>query len=170
MALTSPPPYFNYDDASAFMTPQVLVATLDDLNQGPSNNGPGTPITLSPAAMLVFNRLANLACTRVDGFLKRVYAGPFPLTQNPTPANVQMAALLWFKALVFARHAEYVKQYGSGPQKEAMTFCEDLTDSKEWLADLTGGSPPGNAGGIVMNQDPRMVCDGPDGSSNSGDF
>ena len=63
-----------------------------------------------------------------------------------------------------------MKQYGSGPQKEAMTFCEDLTDSKEWLADLTGGSPPGNAGGLVMNQDPRMVCDGPDGSSNSGDF
>ena len=28
MALTSPPPYFNYDDASAFMTPQVLVGKL----------------------------------------------------------------------------------------------------------------------------------------------
>ena len=169
MALTSPPPYFNYDDAAAFLTPQVLVATLDDLNNGPAII-PGVSITISPAAMLVFNRLANLACTRVDGFLKRVYPGPFPIAQNPIPANIQTASLLWFRAFVYERHAEYVKVYGSGPRKEAMEFCEDMVDSKEWLSDLVGGNPPGNAGGIVTNCDPRMICDAQDGSNRSGDF
>ena len=159
MALTSPPPYFVLADAIAFIGLQTLQACVNDANIG------GNEIDVP-----TFNRLANLACTRVDGFLRRVYPGPFPINQNPIPANIQTASLMWLKAFVYERHAEYVRQYGAGPRKEAMEFCEDLTDSKEWLTDLVGMPPPGNAGGIVTNCDPRVMVDGPQGQRNSGDF
>lgn len=159
MALTTNPPYFTLADAVAFIGLQTMQAIVNDENIG------GNKIDVP-----TFNRLANLACTRVDGFLKRVYPGPFPIVQTPIPANIQTAALLWFKAMAYERHAEYTRQYGSGPRKEAMEFCEDLTDSKEWLADLVVGAPPANAGGIVTNNDPRVMVDGADGRRNSGDF
>lgn len=159
--VTTAPVYFDFLLAQAFLTPQTLLATLDDANSGSAQ---------SPAATLVFNLLGNLACTRVDGFLKRIYPGPFPITQQPTPANIQTAALLWFKALLFERHTDYVRQYGSVPRKEAMQFCEDMCDSKEWLSDLVGGAPPGNAGGIVTNDDQRMIANSSNGCRNSGDF
>ena len=157
MALVTDPPYFTYDDAVALLGLQTMEACLDDENTGAVD-------------VPTFNRLGNLACTRVDGFLKRVYPGPFPITQTPVPADIQIAALAWFRAFTYERHLEYVRQYGKGPREEAMKLCEDLTDSKEWLADLASGAPPENAGGIVTDQGPRMIVAGPAGQRNSGDF
>lgn len=166
MALTTAPPYFTYADAVAIMGAPTMLAILDD---GTTPSGE-TVVNSGAVNMDTFNRLANLACTRVDGFLKRVYPGPFPIVQNPIPADIQSAALLWFRAYAFERHTEYVRQYGTAPRKEAMQFCEDLVDSKEWLADLVGGQPPQNAGGIVYDHGARMICDSQTGQRRSGDF
>ena len=106
-----------------------------------------------------------------------MYPGPYPLAPNlltsppgQVPEDVQQAALMWFRALAYERHLEYVRQYGKEPRKEAMQMCEDLTDAKEWLADLPGGAPPGNAGGIVVDHGPRMMVTSASGEYEGGDF
>ncbi len=149
--------YIQQSDLEALLSAPVVLAIYDDQNTGAVNQA-------------VLNEILQLASSRVDSYLATVYAGPFPITQFPIPTMIKDAALAWARAFSFERHSEYVRQHGKTPRKEAEDLCTRLTEAREYLTDYLAQPQPSNTGGIVLNNGPRMLVDGIDGTYNSGDF
>lgn len=134
-------------------------AIYDDNNDGFADGAP-------------LNENIKLACGMVDGALARAYPGPFPFTQAPVPAVVEQAALMWFKALSFERHAEYARADAGRARLAAEKLCESIADGTIYLPDYAASPKPKVVGGLVFdpNRTVRTICDGEDGTFNGGDL
>ena len=89
---------------------------------------------------------------------------------SAVPEKVRMASLLVGKALLFERHPDYVRRYGTKPREVADKYLRDIVSAKAYFENLLGNLKPANVGGAVVDRGPRIYVDGPQGQKNSGDY
>lgn len=139
----------------------ALLALTDDTNSGTPTAGVITFVTTRASAW-------------VDSFLAANYVGPFPITQNPAPAMMAEAALYKAIEFMYDRRPEYLRNTMEGVRKDynkaAIDLLTRLIDGVQYMPDFTGQPKPGNVGGIVYDNSPRMMIDGSSGTYNGGDF
>ena len=139
----------------------ALLALTDDANAG----SPG-------ATVIAF--IATRATAWVDSFLAANYAGPFPIAQVPAPAMMAEAALYKAVEFLYDRRPEYIRNTMKGVRKDyntaAIELLTRLVDGVQYMPDFVGAVKPGNVGGIVYDNAPRLMIDSATGQTNSGDF
>lgn len=119
-----------------------------------------------------------VACGRasawVDSFLALNYRGPFPVTQDPAPAMMKEAALLWLQAIAQDRKPEFIRQEPNTVRpnfrKQAIELLDRLIAGIQQMPDHAAQPKPTNVGGIAYASGPRMLIPGVDGTDNGGDL
>lgn len=113
----------------------------------------------------------------VDSVIAMEYTGPFPLTQDPLPAMVREATLLFAIAFSYDRNPEYARMLGDGARpdyrKLGEKLCDDIKKNLKRIVGYTAEPNPANVGGGVYT---GTSDDTPDGvgtgifSEGFGDF
>src|SRR5437763_1542080 len=74
-----------------------------------------------------------------DSVIAPVYAGPFPITQQPVPSMIKEHTLQWTIWFVFERHPEFTRTLGMNQDaryKQAVTLGENLQKAILRIPDL----------------------------------
>ncbi len=88
-----------------------------------------------------------------DSVIALEYTGPFPLTQDPLPAMVREATLLFAIAFSYDRKPSYARVLGDGGRpdyrKLAEKVCNDIKVNLKRIVGYTAEPNPANVGGGV---------------------
>ena len=106
----------------------------------------------------------------VDSYLEPDYTLPLSVGSDRL---VKHAALQFLICFSFERHPEYVRTFGEEPRStrlydRATALMMRIASAQQQLPDQP--TAPGNSGGVVYSDGPRLMIDRPDGRSTRGDF
>jgi hypothetical protein len=123
----------------------------------------GVALTLSDAHSLVVSRLGTN------------YTHIPLVTDIDVPFLLKSAELNYAVGISYDRHPEYIRAYGTDPQRKnaydrAEMTMERIQQSLLKFADAPSMPEPANIGGLVIDGGQRVFLDSSTGQRNSGDF
>lgn len=155
--------YITSTDLQSALSPATYLAIYDDSNTGTAN-ATAVAFTLERAHAQVLSYLPAFTSTAPGA----IAAAFLPL--------LRMAETDYAVAYSYERHPEYVRTFGEQPRAERYKRAEQLmvrisTGMQRPQGDTGGplGASP-VVGGVVFEGGPRVMIQGPDGTSNGGDF
>lgn len=153
--------YVTQAEVEYALTVPLVAAAYDDDQDG---------VVDEPALEAAIARASSM----VDSWIAPVYAGPFPITQQPVPAMIRELTLQFVEALTYDRRPDLARITGSDVQQKRWDRANDmgkrLQSAVQRIPDNAAQPKPSNVGGIVTDDAKRVIIAGRDGYANRGDF
>lgn len=115
------------------------------------------------------------ASAEAYGWLEPTYTLAMPLDSSQrVPRLLKRLALLYFGAMAFDRHPEYVKKYGEDPRAKGLHDKAEklglqLQSATKLLVEVDAPRP-GNVGGPLLDGGPSLLIDPSTGRYTGGDW
>ena len=157
--------YIKAQDLITRLTPETYLQIFDDENTGDVAN-------VNDVAV---QQVIDGAEGEVDSYL--IVERALPLPSPPALDRIVVATSLDFaEALSFLRHPEYARTFGENPRAQALwergsRRMERVKEGRQNLPDTDQQNPkPLNTGGLVLDEGPRTIVTGSDGTENGFGF